>query len=224
MPKTAAQQIKEAQERCPKCNGRGMVTDREASKGFEKRCELCKGTGKAKPKKGNKYHTGTKEERTYNRVTYHSVLEARVAKWLALRMGTVCPRCLGAKFRKKGILPSKSPKNKGCKFCDFTGRIGGDVLSWERQVKFDLWVTSVYTDVPSNRYPYPISIPLANDKGRKYQYVCDFVVHYTNGTTVYIEVKGYWTQLAKLKWAIFRANNPNLKVRVITKEDIPDGF
>lgn len=62
---------------------------------------------------------------------------------------------------------------------------------------------------------------------RKYPvgtYRIDFVVYYTNGTIEHIEVKGHWTQLAKYKWAIFCANHPEFKTRVITERDIPDGF
>jgi len=34
----------------------------------------------------------------------------------------------------------------------------------------------------------------------------------------------HWTSLAKLKWAIFKANHPEFKTRIITQKDLPHGI
>ncbi len=59
----------------------------------------------------------------------------------------------------------------------------GDIKSWERQVRIPLIVNDYH---------------ICN-------YYIDFIVHHNDGTTEYIEVKGYATDVWKLKWKIFEA-------------------
>lgn len=195
---TAKQQIKAAQEQCPVCNGSGKVPGKiTADNIIEKRCPLCKGTGKVKPKKrGNKYGTSPKAERTYKGVVYHSKLEARVAQWLDWRLVNNYSLRAGEKMKYSG----------------------GDVLSWERQVKFLLWASHVEEFVNDETWP-------VGEQAKKVgTYTIDFKVEYTNGEAEYLEVKGAWTPLAKLKFTIFRANHPELNVRIITEKELPKGF
>lgn len=59
----------------------------------------------------------------------------------------------------------------------------GEVERWERQVKVDLRVNGVH---------------IAN-------YFCDFKVWLTDGTIQYHEVKGFETDVWRMKWRIFHA-------------------
>ena len=57
------------------------------------------------------------------------------------------------------------------------------IQKWERQIKFPLVVN-----------------------GEKIgTYICDFKVTYNNGKVEYIETKGFWTPVAKLKLKLFTA-------------------
>lgn len=57
------------------------------------------------------------------------------------------------------------------------------VDSWERQIPFRLEVNGVLIC----------------------KYVVDFLVRYADGRRELVEVKGYWTDVAKLKVKLFRA-------------------
>lgn len=46
-------------------------------------------------------------------------------------------------------------------------------------------------------------------------YMVDFMVEYANGVVEYHEVKGAWTEAAKLKVALFRALYPTATLRII---------
>lgn len=75
----------------------------------------------------------------------------------------------------------------------------GDIVSWERQVR----------------------IPLDVNGKHIADYFIDFVVHYpvsSRHTSEYVEVKGFETEVWRLKWKIFCAlyeNDPNIKLSVI---------
>ena len=69
----------------------------------------------------------------------------------------------------------------------------GIITGWQRQVRVPLVI------------------------GRKHicWYVVDFVVQNPDGVFEYHEVKGYWTDVAKLKWKLFKALYPDLLTRII---------
>ena len=72
----------------------------------------------------------------------------------------------------------------------------GDIKDWEQQVNLDLIVNG-----------YKVCT-----------YRIDFVVHHNDGTTEYIECKGYPTPVWRLKWKLFEAlfgNDPNNKLTII---------
>lgn len=71
----------------------------------------------------------------------------------------------------------------------------GQIKDWERQVKISLDVNGYH---------------IAN-------YYIDFIVYHTNGTTEYVEVKGFPTEVWRLKWKLFEAlysDKPDVKLTV----------
>ena len=123
-------------------------------------------------------------------------LKERVAQWLDLRLVSGMSGRAGEKLRFSG----------------------GDVLRWERQVKFDLYALGRHRGkLDGFEYDYWTEEKVGT-------YTIDFKVEYTDGRIEYLEVKGMWTPLAKLKWKIFRANHPELTVRIITEKELPRGF
>ncbi len=69
----------------------------------------------------------------------------------------------------------------------------GEIKAWERQIPFDLMV--------------------GNKKVTRY--VIDFVEIGLDGNKTYVEVKGVWTDVAKLKRKLFEALYPDLKYKVV---------
>ena len=57
------------------------------------------------------------------------------------------------------------------------------IKSWERQVKLDLKINGTHIT----------------------NYFIDFVVHHNDGTKEFVEVKGYETDVWRMKWKIFEA-------------------
>lgn len=70
-----------------------------------------------------------------------------------------------------------------------------DILGWERQIRIPLAVNGVKICI----------------------YILDFKVIEKDGSTTWIECKGFWTDVAKLKTKLFQALYPNDKYVVITK-------
>lgn len=71
-----------------------------------------------------------------------------------------------------------------------------DIKSWERQVKIDLTVEGKH---------------ICN-------YYIDFVIHHNDGMLEYVEIKGFATDVWKIKWKMFCAlyeDLPNIKLSVI---------
>ena len=71
----------------------------------------------------------------------------------------------------------------------------GEVISWERQVK----------------------IPLRVNNQLICNYYVDFLVHWKDGTEEYVEIKGFKTDLWRIKWKMFEAlykDKPNIKLSV----------
>ena len=70
------------------------------------------------------------------------------------------------------------------------------VYSWERQIR----------------------IPLMVNNRKVCDYVCDFLVRYADGRRELVEVKGVWTDVAKLKRKLFEAcwltDHPDVQYRV----------
>lgn len=64
-----------------------------------------------------------------------------------------------------------------------------DIKSWQRQVKFPLRVNGTLIA----------------------HYVIDFEITNNDGSLEYVEVKGFWTPDAILKWKLFGALYPHLK-------------
>ena len=58
-----------------------------------------------------------------------------------------------------------------------------DIVSWERQVTIDLIVNGYIVCT----------------------YRIDFIVHHNDGTTEYVECKGYATDIWRLKWKLFES-------------------
>ena len=72
----------------------------------------------------------------------------------------------------------------------------GDVKSWSRQKKISLDVNGYH---------------ICN-------YYIDFVIEHNDGTLEYVEVKGFETEVWRLKWKIFEATYshlPNIKLTVV---------
>lgn len=80
----------------------------------------------------------------------------------------------------------------------------GDIKSWDRQVKLDLKVNGQH---------------ICN-------YYIDFVIHHNDGTKEFIEVKGFETEVWRLKWKLFEAlfddfkEGPDDKMTVIKQSSI----
>lgn len=73
-------------------------------------------------------------------------------------------------------------------------KAAGEVLSWERQVVFDLKVCGELIC----------------------RYRADFVVKYADGMSEILEVKGHETEAWKIKESLFRAIHPSLTLRVVS--------
>lgn len=61
-------------------------------------------------------------------------------------------------------------------------------------------------------------IPLEVNGYRVCDYYIDFVVDHTDGTTEYVECKGYSTDVWRLKWKLFCAlyeDKPNVKITLV---------
>lgn len=74
----------------------------------------------------------------------------------------------------------------------------GDIKDWEPQVKIDLSVNGYH---------------IAN-------YYIDFLVHHNDGTKEYVEVKGFETEVWRLKWKLFEAiysDQPGFRDPIIVK-------
>lgn len=72
----------------------------------------------------------------------------------------------------------------------------GDIKSWDRQKR----------------------IPLEVNGRHITDYYIDFVVHHNDGTTEYVEVKGFETPVWVMKWRIFEAlysGIPNVSLTVV---------
>lgn len=72
----------------------------------------------------------------------------------------------------------------------------GVIKSWERQVKIPLDVNGYH---------------ICN-------YYIDFIVHHLDGTTEYVETKGWQSEVWKMKWKIFEAlysDKPDVKLTVV---------
>jgi hypothetical protein len=76
-------------------------------------------------------------------------------------------------------------------------RRAGEIVSWERQVRIDLRAYGSH---------------ICN-------YFVDFLVHYPDGTREYVEVKGFATEVWRLKWKLFLAQmaetEPDAKLTVV---------
>jgi len=68
----------------------------------------------------------------------------------------------------------------------------GEIKSWTRQVKIPLDVNGYH---------------ICN-------YICDFKVVHNNKSVEFIEVKGYWTPVARLKAKMFKAIYPKAKYTI----------
>lgn len=62
-------------------------------------------------------------------------------------------------------------------------KLANDIKDWERQVKISLDINGRH---------------IAN-------YYVDFLVHHNDGTMEYVEVKGFETEVWRMKWKIFEA-------------------
>lgn len=68
-------------------------------------------------------------------------------------------------------------------------------------------------------YDRQVRIPLIVNKKHIADYIIDFVVHCTDGTTEYLEAKGFATDVWKLKWKIFEAMMEGKKnVRLVVQK------
>lgn len=72
--------------------------------------------------------------------------------------------------------------------------LAGEIKDWERQVKISLDI--------GNRH-------ITN-------YYVDFLVHHNDGTREYVEVKGFETDVWRLKWKIFEALYSDLPMTRLT--------
>lgn len=76
----------------------------------------------------------------------------------------------------------------------------GEIIGWERQKK----------------------IPLAVNGFLICNYYIDFVVHYPDGITEYVETKGYATPVWRMKWKLFEAlmsTEPNVRLLVVKQKN-----
>ena len=76
----------------------------------------------------------------------------------------------------------------------------GEIVGWERQ----------------------ITLPLIVNGYKVCDYRIDFVVHYPDGLTEYVETKGYATPLWRLKWKLFEAlytEKPNTRLLVVKQKN-----
>jgi hypothetical protein len=67
-------------------------------------------------------------------------------------------------------------------------------------------------------YDRQVNLDLVVNNFKICQYRIDFVVYHLDGTTEYVEVKGYQTDVWKLKWKLFEATYsemPNVKLTII---------
>lgn len=71
-----------------------------------------------------------------------------------------------------------------------------DIQRWERQVKIPLDINGFHIT----------------------NYYIDFIVHHNDGTTEYVETKGWQSPVWKIKWRIFEAlyvNKPDILLTVV---------
>ena len=83
---------------------------------------------------------------------------------------------------------------------------GGVVYHSKKEATFAQWM-----DIQGIAFQRQVRYPLRVNDVLVTTYVADFLV----GDEV-VEIKGYWTPVAKLKWKLFCALYPNLKKRVET--------
>ena len=84
-----------------------------------------------------------------------------------------------------------------------TKKIGGYDSKFEAGYADELVLRQKVGDIKS--FQSHIAIPLAVNGYKICDYYIDFVVHHNDGTTEYVETKGYPTPVWKLKWRIFLA-------------------
>lgn len=68
------------------------------------------------------------------------------------------------------------------------------------------------------KYDRQINLPLVVNDYKVCDYRIDFIVYHLDGTTEYVEVKGYQTDFWKLKWKLFESlfsDNPDIKLTII---------
>ncbi|HEX2866528.1 MAG TPA: DUF1064 domain-containing protein [Ignavibacteriales bacterium] len=68
-------------------------------------------------------------------------------------------------------------------------------------------------------YKGQVEIPLEVAGVHICNYIIDFVVTYPDGTSEYVEVKGHPTPAWRIKWKLFRALYPELKIKLVRKND-----
>ena len=83
---------------------------------------------------------------------------------------------------------------------------GGVTYHSKKEAEFAQWM-----DIQGIAYDRQPRFPLEVNGHKIATYVADFRV----GAEV-VEIKGYWTPVAKLKWKLFCALYPNLKKRIVT--------
>lgn len=64
-----------------------------------------------------------------------------------------------------------------------------------------------------------VKMPLYANGVKICSYIVDFVLEHLNGSETYVEVKGRWSDTARLKVKLFRANYPNLLLRILPEDD-----
>lgn len=177
----------------------------------------------------------------------------------------ICPICKGTglsgkpekrqKFNRgtkekrtyNGVIYDSILEMRFAKWLDMLVRCD-NVLSWERQVAFDLKAYSTHETIDCEdgyfsgvEKTYGIPITLKSENGRTYQYILDFKVTFADGHIEYWEVKSWWAgkkskitgkrgkggahieKDAKLKIAICETNN-NIKIKIVTERDLSKGF
>ena len=105
----------------------------------------------------SKYHTASKEKRTWEGIVFDSLREMTIFQQYSLLLRS------------------------------------GQLTSLERQVRFPLVVNGITVCT----------------------YVADIRLTWADGRTELAEVKGYWTETARLKFKLFRALYPEIKIEVV---------
>jgi hypothetical protein len=104
----------------------------------------------------------------------------------------------GAKTTEYGRVLYHSKKEAGfARDCDLRVK-AGELIGWDRQVKISLDIGEFH---------------ICN-------YYCDFFLHYANGKKQLVEIKGYMTEIYRLKRKILEATylkqHPEIEYLVIT--------